>query len=272
MIAAMAYSFSDLVTDGMDVYDADDQKVGTVADVFDATARDTSNSGGGYLRVPTGFLGLGKEHHIPFSAIRNLVGERIYLSVVKGDLDNLGFAEAPMERTDFSDEPGDGLGDEHLSAPDASSQLPRRADDGRRTLHLRQEQLVVRRQSGLVDESGRRPQRAPEPEPEPEPRGILVPLTRDEVRIERDSADAAPPERPLWSTSVTISVPLREEQVTVQKRMVVYEEIDIGKRAVRTVRRLTDTVRREEVVVEQQGNVEMRDERAPRARGVGSPG
>lgn len=256
----MAHSLSDLVTDGMDVYDADDQKVGTVADVFDATARDTSNSGGGYLRVPTGFLGLGKEHHIPFSAIRDVVGERIYLDVVKGELDNLGFAEAPMESADLSDEPNESFADadEPRSAAATASQPPHRADAGRRTLHLRQEQLVVRKQSGTLEDSGRRAQHAPEP------RGRLVPITLDEVRIERDSADAPPPpERPLWSSGVTITVPLREERVTVQKRVVVYEEVDIGKRVVRETKRLTDTVRREEVVVEQQGNVEATGEWAP---------
>jgi hypothetical protein len=43
----MAKGFKDQVRDGMDVFDADNQKVGTVAETAE-----------GYLRVSTGFLGI----------------------------------------------------------------------------------------------------------------------------------------------------------------------------------------------------------------------
>src|SRR5918911_2415830 len=82
----MAKGFKDQVRDGMDVFDADDQKVGTVAETAE-----------GYLRVPTGLLGMGKEHYIPFSAIRSVDGEAIHLSVAKDRLDELESAQAPIE-------------------------------------------------------------------------------------------------------------------------------------------------------------------------------
>lgn len=204
----MAKSFSDLVSDGMDVYDADDQKVGTVADVFDATARDTSNSGGGYLRVPTGFLGLGREHHIPFSAIRDVSGERIYLGVLKDELDNLGFDEAPMATDD---------------SPLATVPSDRQ-----------------------------------------QPATTLAPLTYDEIRIERHPIDASVAVRPVGQEEITITVPLREERVTIEKRVVVYEEVEIGKRAVEQTRRMSDTVRREEIVVEQEGRFQIRGDSVTR--------
>src|SRR5919206_4264746 len=82
----MAKGFKDQVRDGMDVFDADNQKVGTVAETAE-----------GYLRVPTGFLGMGKEHYIPLSAIRSVDGEAIHLSVARDRLDELEYAQAPME-------------------------------------------------------------------------------------------------------------------------------------------------------------------------------
>ncbi len=51
-------SCADRVAAGMDVYDAKGDKVGTVDEVYDASDAGRSSSGGGYLRVPTGFLGL----------------------------------------------------------------------------------------------------------------------------------------------------------------------------------------------------------------------
>src|SRR5918995_3877410 len=87
--------YSDQVYQGMDVYDANDEKIGTVEEILDSAAGDASPSGGGYLRVPTGFLGLGREHHIPFSAIRSVEGERIHLNFLKHRLDELGYGESP---------------------------------------------------------------------------------------------------------------------------------------------------------------------------------
>ncbi len=74
----------DQIADGMDVYDSDGDKIGTVSEVYDAARTgSTSGSGGGYLRVPTGFLGLGHDYHIPFSDVRSVEGDRINLAVAK---------------------------------------------------------------------------------------------------------------------------------------------------------------------------------------------
>src|SRR5438045_578121 len=91
----------------MDVYDANGDKVGTVDEVYDAHgemagtgAATRSASGGGYLRVPTGFLGLGREHHIPFSAVQNVEGDRIYLKIGRDELDRLGYDQPPIDADD----------------------------------------------------------------------------------------------------------------------------------------------------------------------------
>src|SRR5919202_1263341 len=82
----MTSTFNDQVREGMDIFDADHEKVGTLAE----TAQ-------GYLRVSSGFLGLGKEHYIPLSAIREVQGDRIHLNIRRDRLDELGSDPALME-------------------------------------------------------------------------------------------------------------------------------------------------------------------------------
>jgi uncharacterized protein (TIGR02271 family) len=90
-----------------------------------------------------------------------------------------------------------------------------------------------------------------------EQRNIEVPVTREEVVIER---------HPVSSREATgreigedeVRIPLMEEEVDVQKRAVVREEISVGKRPVEETRTVSDTVRREEARVESSGDVGIR--------------
>ena len=59
--------------------------------------------------------------------------------------------------------------------------------------------------------------------------------------------------------SETIRVPVREEQVEVEKQPVVYEEVGVGKRVSQENRQVSDTVRREELRMENEGDVEVRN-------------
>lgn len=53
----------------------------------------------------------------------------------------------------------------------------------------------------------------------------------------------------------TIRIPLRQEQIVIEKRPVVAEELIVGKKRVEEMQQFTDTVRREEPRVERVGNV-----------------
>jgi stress response protein YsnF len=71
-----------------------------------------------------------------------------------------------------------------------------------------------------------------------------------------------------------IRIPLYTEQVFIEKRPVVAEEVLVSKRNIQEIRRYTDTVRREEARLEREGNVIIRGDRlkevtppAPRRRG-----
>jgi hypothetical protein len=84
-----------------------------------------------------------------------------------------------------------------------------------------------------------------------------VPVTREEVVIERRPVNRRPSDRPIGEGE-TIEVPVREEVVDVEKRAVVYEEVEIGKRAVQDTERVTETVRREEARIDREGDVNVR--------------
>jgi uncharacterized protein (TIGR02271 family) len=249
----VAKNFSTQVSDGMDVFDSNDDKIGTVHEVYDTLGAEKSSSGGGYLRVPTGFLGLGTEHHIPFSAIRDVRDERIHLSVAKDALDDMGYDAAPTE----TDEHFDGTMVERTTTtatqaavPTAQMAEPRTADEGARKLQLREEELIARKQSVETGRVGVRT------EVISEQRTIDVPVTREEVTIERHAVDRRPADRPI-AEGETISIPVHEEEVTLEKKAVVYEEVNIGKRAVQEAEHVSGTVRREEVVIDEEGDVKI---------------
>jgi len=83
-------------------------------------------------------------------------------------------------------------------------------------------------------------------------RVLEVPITEERVRVERRVAN-----RPADTTDIgafeetVIEVLLRSETVDVQKQARVAEEVVVGKEAVQRTERVTDTVRREEVFVDE---------------------
>ncbi len=91
-----------------------------------------------------------------------------------------------------------------------------------------------------------------------ETKSIDVPVRREEVVIERHAVSGgAATNADFGSGEEVIRVPVMEEQVTVEKTPVVTEEISLGKREVTETQHVTDTVRREEARIENQGNVDV---------------
>jgi hypothetical protein len=94
------------ITKGMDVYDMDGDKVGTVGEIYQpaevtsttaATARPTGRM---CLKVDTGFLGLGKDLFIPADAVSNVTTDQVTLNVDKDRLDDMGWDRRPDWLTD----------------------------------------------------------------------------------------------------------------------------------------------------------------------------
>jgi uncharacterized protein (TIGR02271 family) len=120
-------------------------------------------------------------------------------------------------------------------------------------MQLREEELRARKTSTDVGEVRL------EKDVVSEQRSVEVPVTREEVYVERQPVDRRPADQPISeSERSTIEVPVREEQVTVEKRPVVYEEVGVAKREVEETRDVNATVRREELRVEREGDVRLR--------------
>jgi uncharacterized protein (TIGR02271 family) len=89
-----------------------------------------------------------------------------------------------------------------------------------------------------------------------EERVVEVPVRRERVRVERRDVT---PDRPAMNASFqeeTVVVPLRAEEVEVQKRAVVDEEVVIHKDSIEEERRVAETVRREDVNIRTDGDVD----------------
>jgi uncharacterized protein (TIGR02271 family) len=83
-----------------------------------------------------------------------------------------------------------------------------------------------------------------------EQQSIEVPITREELVLERVDVASTPAPSAKIGQSQEIRVPLAEERVRVEKQPVVREEVKVGKREVSDVARVGDDVRHEELRVD----------------------
>ncbi|MBI3966063.1 MAG: YsnF/AvaK domain-containing protein [Chloroflexi bacterium] len=138
----------------------------------------------------------------------------------------------------------------YAPAPPPAAPAPRQPAVTGDTVQLKEEELLARKQAVSAGQLEVRK------EVVTEQRSIDVPVTREEVVIERHPVDRRPAERPITPDSPTgsIRVPVMEEQVTLEKRPVVVEEISVGKRTVQETETVSGTVRREEAVINRVGD------------------
>jgi len=111
-------------------------------------------------------------------------------------------------------------------------------------IQLREEQLRVeteREQAGEV----RIGKRVTEHE-----ETVTVPVREERVIIERTAGSGQPAEGGELREGETIEVPLMKERVEVEKEAVVSEEVNVRKEVTERQERVTDTVRKEELVVD----------------------
>ncbi|MFL5588110.1 MAG: YsnF/AvaK domain-containing protein [Ktedonobacteraceae bacterium] len=120
--------------------------------------------------------------------------------------------------------------------------------EGQQNLKLREEQLRAQKQPVETGEARLRKDVVTEQ------KSIDVPVSREEVYVERRPGSGQPTDQPIGEGE-TYRVPVREEQVTVEKQPFVREEVSLGKRPVQETKQVSDTVRREEAHVERAGDV-----------------
>ena len=90
-----------------------------------------------------------------------------------------------------------------------------------------------------------------------ENQSVEVPVTREELVIERRPAEGAAATSSEIGSDREIRVPLSEEQVRVEKRPVVKEEVRVGKKKVQESRQVNEQVKREELHVDREGDVQI---------------
>lgn len=133
---------------------------------------------------------------------------------------------------------------------DYGTRQPTTDTEGEQRMQLREEQLQVYKQPVEKGRVGLRK------EVTSEQQSADVPVTHEEVYIERRPGSGQPSDAPIGEGE-TYRVPVREEQVGVNKQQTVREEVALGKKQVQETRHVSDTVRREQARVEREGDVNM---------------
>src|SRR5215208_2197503 len=231
---------------GDDVYGSDGDKVGAVAEVQSS-----------YIVVEKGFF-FPTDYYIPMSAVSTASGGQVSLNVAKDAALNSGWDTVPevttMGTTDTepiytdvagsSRDLGTGTGRAEVGAYEVAAEDELRVPvmEEELTATVRQQEAgAVRIEKDVIEEE----------------RTLEVPVTEERVRVERRVVD-----RPVTAADAdafeetVIEVPLRRETVDVQKQARVAEEVVVSKEATQRTERVADTVRREEVVVDEDATVD----------------
>jgi len=122
-----------------------------------------------------------------------------------------------------------------------------------RTIPLREERLKVSKRPVEAGEVGIRK------EVVTEEKTITVPVEREEVVIERRPASGRAAESISDTGAEEIRVPIRKEEVDVDRETVVTEEVNVGKRKVHETEKAAGTVRKEELKVDKHGDVDIKN-------------
>jgi uncharacterized protein (TIGR02271 family) len=229
---------------GADVYGADGDKVGKVSAVYP-----------GYIVVEKGLF-FPTDYYIPMSAIASYDTNRVYLSVSKDAALGRGWDTRPVDLETATVGTIGASTDTFIDTDRIAG--ARVATDEEIRIPVMEEELtatVREREAGAV---------RIEKDVITEEQTLDVPVTEERVRVERRVVD-----RPISAADAdafeetVIEVPLRTEEVDIQKRARVAEEVVVSKEATQRTERVADTVRREEVFVDEDATlIDAREGRA----------
>ena len=129
-----------------------------------------------------------------------------------------------------------------------------RTDEDTQRIELKEEELHAQKQQVQAGEVRVRK------EVVSEERTIEVPVTREEVVIERRPAAEGRSTSGRINDDEEIRIPVMEEEVRVEKTPVVREEVTLKKRQVQGTEEVSDTVRREEARIERTGDANVQSD------------
>ncbi|MDP9358053.1 MAG: DUF2382 domain-containing protein [Chloroflexota bacterium] len=260
-------------SEGTDVVGSDGNKVGEVVAVHQ-----------NYVVVEKGFF-FPTDYYIPTSAIADYDGDKIHLNVTKDAALDQGWDTAPADDASYTTTTTDTVGttdtyadtyatgtgatdvgattmgaagltggtdayatDTDTFATDTQSTTTSRVEGNdvlRVPVHEEELSAVTRqREVGEVQVSK---------DVVAEERVLEVPVTEERVRVQRVAVDREVGADETAFQEGTIEVPIRGEEVDLQKRTRVAEEVEIAKEAVQRTEQVGGTVRREEVYVDETG-------------------
>lgn len=127
--------------------------------------------------------------------------------------------------------------------------------EGGRTIQAREEQLRAEKEAVETGEV------RVHKDVETERRTMEVPVSREEVVVERHPVEGHGVPAGEIKEGEEIRVPVSEEQVHVEKQPVVTEEVTVGKRETQDTKMVSGTVRKEDIDVEKRGDADIREER-----------
>ena len=250
---------------GWDVYGSDGEKIGDVGDV-----------GANYLMVTKGFL-FTKDIYIPTSAITSIDQDRVYINVAKGQIDGMGWDQAPAGDTGYGTTTTDTTTGTYTDQDSTSVQAATTTGDSGYVTQPSRDYATSERwaptESGDVDDDIRVQRHEEELQTQTverqagevrvskdvveEQQTLEVPVTREQVTVRSTDVSGTDADTSQAFQGGTISVPVREEGVEVDKQVRVAEELEIDKTAVQDTERVTDTVRKERVNVQEVGDVDV---------------
>ncbi len=232
------------IPEGTTVYDVNGEKIGT-ASGFDSQ----TNS----LIIQKGLF-FPKDIAVPMSAISGADSNGVYLAVTKEDANNGNWGSANRSNAAYT---AGNQGENRLGAAQSAgwsgTSNDRRTDpsasarSGDVTIPVREEELVADKQQGEIGNV------RVSKDVVTEQQNISVPVRHEEVTVERVPVDdrSATDVGPDAFQEDTIDVPVKGEQLNVSKQARVSEEVRLHKQEVTDQRRVGDTVRKEEVHVDE---------------------
>jgi uncharacterized protein (TIGR02271 family) len=247
---------------GFKVMDMADQKIGTVNNLW---ADETGQPA--FLGMKTGWLGLGKNHVVPVHTAH--VNDRDQVIRLPFSEDRIKEAPAFDAETDLTTQDQEeiyryygvqGAGYDQrrgMAEQSRGSSAARRPSEEGTTMQLKEERVKVGKRE--VESGGVRLRKIVRTETVQQP----VELQHEEIVIERVAGSGAAVPGEAFKEE-TIFIPLRREEPVIQKETRIREEVRVGKKRESERRTVSESVRKEDVEVENQQN--------PRFGGPGESG
>ncbi len=206
------------IQEGWNAYDAKREHIGDAIEI-----------GSDYVLVQKGLF-FPKDLYIPLSAVTSVdaANANFFVDVTKETVEMIGWDSPPAKAST------DGGWDASRATSDTF------------TVPVREERIEAEkrsREAGEVTVDKRVVEQQQE---------FDVPVTHEEVEVTRRRVDRpADADDTIVDDGETIRVPLRAEDVDVRKDTRVVEEVEISKRPVTKTKRVSETVRREEIDVDE---------------------